>query len=155
MKASTAIQDGASSWTATNQLDTPQGTETDTATLEKGSLVLLKRSVKQGPIVIDLNFAGNKASGKMSMNGQDQPIAVDLGGPLFADAAGADQVIACLPLAEGYITTFRNFDVQTQKVKLLQLTVAGKEEITVPAGKFRTPDMGGRKPVRFLGFRAR
>ena len=138
LKISTAIQDGADSWTARNQLDTPQGTATDTATLEKGSLVLLKRSVKQGPVVIDLNFAGNKASGKMSMNGQDQPIAVDLGGPLFADAAGADQVIACLPLAEGYITTFRNFDVQTQKVKLLQLTVAGKEEITVPAGKFDT-----------------
>ena len=34
MKASTAIQDGANSWTATNQLDTPQGTATDTATLD-------------------------------------------------------------------------------------------------------------------------
>jgi dienelactone hydrolase len=138
LKVSTAIQEGAGSWTATDQLDTPQGTATDVATLEKGSLVLLKRSVKQGPVAIDLDFAGNKASGKMSMNGQDKPIAVDLGGPLFADAAGADQVIACLPLAEGYSTTFRNFDVQTQKVKLLQLTVAGKEVITVPAGTFDT-----------------
>ena len=138
MKASTAIQDGANSWTATNQLDTPQGTATDTATLEKGSLVLLKRSVRQGPVAIDLDFAGNRASGKMSMNGQDRPIAVDLGGPLFADAAGAGQVIACLPLAEGYSTTFRNFDVQAQKVKLFQLAVAGKEQVTVPAGTFDT-----------------
>jgi hypothetical protein len=99
MKLSTAIQDGAGSWTATDQMDTPQGAATDTATLEKGSLLLLKRSVKQGPLAIDLDFAGNKAAGKMSMNGQDKPIAVDLGGPLFADAAGSDQVIACLPLA--------------------------------------------------------
>src|SRR5207244_10976760 len=98
MKASTAIQDGASSWTATNQLDTPQGTATDTATLEKGSLVLLKRSVKQGPVVIDLNFAGNKASGKMRMNGQDQPIADDRGGPPGADSTGARQVPAVHPL---------------------------------------------------------
>jgi hypothetical protein len=45
---------------------------------------------------------------------------------------------ACLPLVEGYSTSFRNFDVQTQKVKLLQLTVAGKEEIKVPAGTFDT-----------------
>jgi hypothetical protein len=90
----------------------------------------------QGPVAIDLDFAGNKAAGKMSMNGQDRPIAVDLGGPLFADAAGSDQVIACLPLAEGYSTTFRNFDVQTQKVKLLQLYVARKEEVQVPAGSF-------------------
>jgi hypothetical protein len=138
LTVSTAIQDGAASWTATNKLNTPQGTATDTVTLQKGSLVLLTRSVTQGPLAIDLDFAGNKASGKMSMNGQDRPIAVDLGGPLFADAAGADQVIACLPLAEGYNTTFRNFDFQTQKVKLLQLVVAGKEQITVPAGTFDT-----------------
>jgi dipeptidyl aminopeptidase/acylaminoacyl peptidase len=138
LKVSTAIQDGAGSWIATNQMDTPQGAVTDTATLEKGSLLLLKRSVRQGPVAIDLDFAGNKAAGKMSMNGQDRPIAVDLGGPLFADAAGAEQVIACLPLEEDYSTTFRNFDVETQKMKLLQLTVAGKEEIKVPAGTFDT-----------------
>ncbi len=138
LKVATSIQDGAGSWTATDQTDLPQGSATDTTTLEKGSLLVLKRSVKQGPISIDLDFAGNKAAGKMSMNGQDRPIAVDLGGPLFADAAGAYQVIACLPLAEGYSTSFRNFDLQTQKVKLFQLTVAGKEEIKVPAGTFDT-----------------
>jgi hypothetical protein len=70
------------------------------------------------------------------MNGQDKPISVDLGGPLFGDAAGGNQVIACLPLAEGYTTSFRNFDVQTQKVKLMQLSVAGVEKVTVPAGTF-------------------
>src|SRR4029077_8715641 len=42
MKLSTAIEDGAGSWTAINQMDTSQGTATDTATLEKGSLLLLK-----------------------------------------------------------------------------------------------------------------
>ena len=136
LKLATTIQDGTGSWTAIDQMDTPQGAATDTATLEKGSLLLLKRSVKQGPVAVELDFAGNKAAGKMSMNGQDRPIAVDMGGPLFADAAASDQVIACLPLSEGYNTTFRNFDVQTQKVKLLQLSVAGKEEVQVPAGKF-------------------
>ena len=136
MKLSTAIQVGAGSIVAVDSIDTPQGTVTDTATLEKGTLLLLKRSVKQNLVAIDLDFAGNKAAGKMSMNGQDRLIAVDLGGPLFADAAGSNQVIACLPLAEGYSTTFRNFDVQTQKVKLLQLKVAGKDEVNVPAGTF-------------------
>jgi len=136
MKVSTAITDGGGAWTAVDQLDMPQGTATDTATLEKTTLIVQKRSVKQGPVAIDLDFAGNKAAGKFSMNGQDRPIAADLGGPLFADAAGANQVIACLPIADGYTTTFRNFDVQTQKVKLLQLAVAGVESVTVPAGTF-------------------
>jgi dipeptidyl aminopeptidase/acylaminoacyl peptidase len=135
-KGSSSIQDGGNAWTAIDQMDTPQGTATDTTTLAKSTLIVEKRSVKQGPVVIDLDFAENKAAGKFSMNGQDKPIAADLGGPLFADAAGANQVIACLPLAEGYTTSFRNFDVQTQKVKLLQLAVAGVENVTVPAGTF-------------------
>jgi dipeptidyl aminopeptidase/acylaminoacyl peptidase len=138
LKVSTAIEDGGSSWTAIDQMDTPQGSVIDTATLEKASLLLEKRSVKQGPVAIDIDFAGNKASGKMAMNGQEKPINADLGGPLFGDAAGGDQSIACLPLADGYTTTFRNFDIQTQKVKLLQLTVAGAESVTVPAGTFDT-----------------
>jgi dipeptidyl aminopeptidase/acylaminoacyl peptidase len=136
LKLSTTIQDGGASWTAIDQMETPGGTATDTTTIEKTTLILQKRNIAQGPVVIDLDFSGNKAAGKMSMNGQEQPISVDLGGALFADGAGGDQVIAALPLAEGYTTTFRNFDVQTQKVKLLQLSVAGVETVTVPAGKF-------------------
>jgi dipeptidyl aminopeptidase/acylaminoacyl peptidase len=136
LKVQTSIQDAGSSWTATDEMQTPQGVMTDTATLEKTTLLLEKRSLKQGPVSFDIDFAGNKAAGKMSMNGQEKPIAADLGGPLFGDAAGGDQAIACLPLAAGYSTTFRNFDVQSQKVKLLQLTVAGAESVTVPAGTF-------------------
>jgi len=105
MKLSTAIQDGTGSWTATTRWILHKRSD-DKATLEKGSLLLLKRSVKQGPVAIDLDFAGNKAAGKMSMNGQDRPIAVDL----------AAHVCRCcrfgsghrLPATgEGYNTTFR------------------------------------------------
>jgi dipeptidyl aminopeptidase/acylaminoacyl peptidase len=136
LKVSTSITDGGASWTAVNKMETPGGTATDTATIEKTTLILQKRNMTQGPVVIDLDFAGDKAAGKMNMNGQEKPIAADLGGPLFADGAGDDQVIASLPLAEGYSATFRNFDIQTQKVKLQQLNVAGVESVTVPAGKF-------------------
>jgi hypothetical protein len=136
LKVSTVITDGGSSWTAVNTLDTPQGTATDTSTIAKPALTLSKRSLKQGPVGVELDFAGDKAIGKMSMNGQDQAIAADLGGPLFADGAAGDQVIATLPLAVGYSATFRNFDVQAQKVKLDRLTVAAVETVTVPAGKF-------------------
>jgi DNA-binding NarL/FixJ family response regulator len=45
-------------------------------------------------------------------------------------------VIATLPLAEGYSTTFRNFDLQKQKPKVMQLKVTGSENISVPAGAF-------------------
>jgi hypothetical protein len=136
LKVSTAIADGGASWTATTEVDTPQGSMTDKAAMEKTTLLLQSRSMQQGPVTIDMTFADNKASGKMSMSGQDRPISVDLGGPLFADAAGGDQVLGCLPLAEGYTTTFRNFDVQSQKVRLMQLKVGPVEKVTVPAGTF-------------------
>src|SRR5207253_5325595 len=60
----------------------------------------------------------------------------DLGGTLFADGAGAYEAIASLPLPEGYTIVFRNFDVRSQKVKLMQLKVSGTEKVTVPAGTF-------------------
>ena len=72
------------------------------------------------------------------MNGEAKPVSVELGGPLFADGGGSHAVIATLPLAEGYTTTFRNFDVQKQKVSLKQVKVAGVEQVTVPAGTFAT-----------------
>jgi len=136
MTVTTAITDGGNSWTVVNTMETPQGTATDSTAIAKSSLTLQKRSLKQGPVDIEMDYAGDKAAGKMSMNGQDQPIAADMGGPLFGDAAGGDQSIASLPLAVGYSTTFRNFDIQAQKVKLQKLNVPGIETVTVPAGKF-------------------
>src|ERR1035438_1123397 len=84
IKLSTTIKDDGASWTAINSMETPGGTTIDTSTIEKTTLILRKRSVTQGPFQMDVDFSGDKAVGKMSMNGQDHPIAVDLGGPLFA-----------------------------------------------------------------------
>jgi dienelactone hydrolase len=136
LSVSTVITENGGAWTATDTIDTPNGSVTQVSTLEKGTLIEQKISLKQGPVAIDINFAGGKAAGNMSMNGQDRAISVDLGGPLFADAAGAKQAISCLPLADGYSTTYRNFDILKQKVKLMQLKVSGVEKVTVPAGTF-------------------
>jgi hypothetical protein len=41
-------------------------------------------------------------------------------------------------LAPGYRTTFRTFDVQTQKVRIWSFEVTGAETVEVPAGTFET-----------------
>jgi dipeptidyl aminopeptidase/acylaminoacyl peptidase len=133
---STVIKEENGAWTAVDTMDTPQGQAVDTATLEKGTLVVRKRKIQQGPVTINLDLADNKATGSMNMGGQDRPVSVELGGPLFADAAGGLQSLACLPLAEGYTTAFRNLDVQRQKEKMMELKVVGVESVTVPAGTF-------------------
>ncbi len=132
----TEIQEKDGGWTVTETVTTPMGEVLDIAVLDKDSLTLRKRTVKQGPVNIEFEVKDNKATGRMSMGGQDRPINVDLGGPLFADAAGATNCIASLPIQEGYSATYRNFDVQKQKPKLMQLSVAGLESVTVPAGTF-------------------
>jgi dipeptidyl aminopeptidase/acylaminoacyl peptidase len=132
----TEIKDAGSSWVVNETAKTPQGDVVDISTIEKGTLLLTHRSIKQGPVSIELDVKNNKVTGNMSMNGQDRPIAVDLGGALFADGGGAYDVIGALPLAAGYAVGFRNFDVQKQKVQLKQLKVVGTESVTVPAGTF-------------------
>jgi hypothetical protein len=123
-------------WVVTETATSPMGPMSDSATIDKGTLLLRKRVIHQGPAAIEVTFADNKATGKMTMNGQEKPITADLGGALFADGAGANDVLAALPLAEGYTTTFRNFDIMSQKVNPRQLTVVGSEKVTVPAGTF-------------------
>ncbi|MEL6669452.1 MAG: hypothetical protein AAFP08_10825, partial [Bacteroidota bacterium] len=59
-------------------------------------------------------------------------------GPLFADGGGSNQIIAQLPLAEGYTVFMRNMDMQSMQIKTFKLEVTGIEEITVPAGTFTT-----------------
>jgi len=108
----------------------------DSSMVSKGTLLLQKRIIHQGPATIEVQFADNKATGTMSMNGQTRPISADLGGVLFADGAGANDAVAALPLAEGYTTTFRNFDIMAQQVKPRSLKVDGSEKVTVPAGTF-------------------
>jgi dipeptidyl aminopeptidase/acylaminoacyl peptidase len=138
LKLSTTITDASGVWSAEESVDTPMGVMLDTTTLATGALTLESRTVKQGPMAIYVKFEGGHATGRVEMEGDDKPISVSLGGEIFADGAGSGFVIGCLPLAEGYTTAFRNFDVQQQKLKLMQLEVAGVEAITVPAGSFQT-----------------
>jgi len=136
MDLTRTVREVNGAWVVNETSQLPMGTIQDEATIDKGTLLLRKRVIHQGPAVIDVSFADNKATGKMTVNGQERPITADLGGALFADGAGANDVIAALPLAEGYNTTFRNFDLMSQKVKLRQLKVTGSEKVTVPAGTF-------------------
>lgn len=134
ISSSTEIKEDGDSWIATETSDTPFGKVVDVATIEKGTLILKRRSITQGPITIDLDFKGDKVTGTLTQSGQTTPIDVDLGGVVFA--GGIHDVLGRLPLAVDYKTAFRDFDVQKQKAQIKSLKVTGTESITVPAGTF-------------------
>jgi dipeptidyl aminopeptidase/acylaminoacyl peptidase len=132
----TDIKEENGAWTVNETAQTPQGELVDVSTIEKGSLLLKRRWIKQGPTTIELDVTPDEVTGKTTTNGKVTPLAVDTGGALFADGAGTFEVIASLPLAEGYSLSFRNFDLQKQKTQIKQLKVVGTESVTVPAGTF-------------------
>lgn len=147
---SVTIRDDGGAWAVTTAMEFPAGPVTSVSTLEKGTLILRKKAFTHflhpdqpwKPIAINLDFIANKITGTMKYVGApDKPVTVDSGGPLFAEPAGW---VGCLPLADGYMTRFRYFDIDrfalnpqaANKIKLVQLKVVGMESVTVPAGTF-------------------
>ena len=146
--SSISIKDDGSVWTITTAYEFPEGPVTDVSTLEKGTLILRKESFKHflhrdqpwKPVAINLNFSGKKLTGAMKyVSGPDKPVAMDLDGPIFIYPGGW---VGSLPLADGYSTAFRYFDVDRlpikpqASIKSVQLKVMGMERVTVPAGTF-------------------
>ncbi len=136
INSSSEVKDQPPSWSIVETMNTPMGAITDTVVMDKVKLTPIERHVKQGPVAIDLAFNGSKVTGTMAMNGNSKPVDLDLGGPDFADGAGSMDVIAALPLAEGYKTTFRNIDLQKMQPKIMELSVTGSETVTVHAVSF-------------------
>jgi hypothetical protein len=136
MTTGTVIADNAGAWKVVDSMQTPAGEATDSGVYAKRSLLLTERALTQGPVSIKYAVANNKATGQMSMGSQARPIDADLGGATYGDGPGAGFVFGALPLADGYTTTVRNFNVQSQQVQNAELRVTGTETITVPAGTF-------------------
>ena len=136
IKMSTEIKEKNGAWWVTDELGMMMISMKDSAALEKGTLVMLSRSMNEGGSKVDLEFDAGKVTGTLKMDGKKSAIDMAIGGPVFGEGPGYAQVIACLPLAEGYSAEFRNFDIQKQKPRAMRLEVARSEEVEVPAGTF-------------------
>ena len=142
---STTVKDEGGAWTVTVAMEFPEGQVTGVRTLDKSTLILRKESFRHfvhpdqrwKVVAINLDFTGKKVTGiSTNANGEDKAIVVDLTGPVFADVTGSMVTIGCLPLADGYSTTVRDWDTLGLKERLWQLKVTGTERVTVPAGTF-------------------
>jgi dipeptidyl aminopeptidase/acylaminoacyl peptidase len=134
-KTTDIVADG-DNWKVTESLVSPMGTMSDETIMSKKTLTPIKRMAKQGPATIEMAYSADKVTGSMNMGGNAKTFDTNSEGPMFADGGGASVVLASLPLKEGYTTTYRNFDIQSQKPKVFALTVLSKESVTVPAGTF-------------------
>jgi dipeptidyl aminopeptidase/acylaminoacyl peptidase len=130
------IREEADTVVVTDTVQSPMFQGVAVSVLDKGTLTLRSRKDKQGPMELDLAVADGKATGNLAGGPEPKALDVKLGGPVFADGAGAHQVLAMLPLALGFETTYRNVDPMKGKETLHRVKVAGAEVIAVMAGSF-------------------
>ncbi|RLC96462.1 MAG: hypothetical protein DRI46_13840 [Chloroflexi bacterium] len=123
-------------WRVISEQTGPMGAAVDTFDVDYNSLLPVYRGIKQGGTTVTVNYSETEINGSINMPGREMPLTSELEAPVYGSETALDLVLASLPLAPGYATTLRTFDVLTQSVKIMSLGVAGVEEVTVPAGTF-------------------
>ncbi len=136
MDVTRTVEETTEGWRITEITRGPMGEVQDVEILAKEILQPRERHLQQGPVMVDLTYSDSRIEGTFNMQGNEQPVSVDLEGPIYSDGAGGDLVVASLPLEDGYAVTYPTFDLMTQKVKRMRLEVKGTESVTVPAGTF-------------------
>ena len=89
-----------------------------------------------GGAAIAMQYTDEKLTGEIRAPGRTIPIDADLDGPVVADGAGRDALIATLPLAVGYRATVHTFDINMGKVRPMLLEVTGTETVESAVGPF-------------------
>ncbi|MCU0639020.1 MAG: DUF3108 domain-containing protein, partial [Candidatus Krumholzibacteria bacterium] len=133
---SKAVRGGRNIWRLITAQTSDMGSAVDTFDVDQASLLPLYRGIKQGGTTVKLDFSETEIVGKMAMGANEMPLTTKLDAPVYGSDAALELVMIALPLAPGYKTSLRTFDILTQSVKVMSLEVTGIENVTVPAGTF-------------------
>ena len=131
-----AKRGGQDVWRIISEQSSPMGAAADTFDVDIKTLIPVYRGVKQGGTTVRVNYSENAINGAISMPGREMPLESKLDAPVYGTDNALDVVLGSLPLAPGYKTTLRTFDILSQSVKVMTVEVAGIEKVTVPAGTF-------------------
>jgi hypothetical protein len=123
-------------WLVITVTESEMGASVDTFYVDKGTLAPVAHNVESGQMKAYGDYGADAIKGEISMGSQSIPIDVPLSAPVSPDGGALEVALTTLPLAEGYETTLRMFDVMSLKVRPWSLKVLGTEKIEVPAGSF-------------------
>ena len=113
---------------------TPFGASESITIVKKGSLLPVSME-STGFSAMKLTYGEDKITGEASnMQGNKSPIEVAKKGPVYSETV----IVPCLPLTEGYSTSFQAFNPFVRKVVTMDLKVVGKEKVEVAGGAFDT-----------------
>lgn len=128
--------DGTPAWLVLTVTESDLGATIDTFYVDRGTLGPMEHSVEREQMKAFGEYSTDAVKGQIEMGSQIIPIDVPLSAPIAPDGSALEVALGALPLAEGYETTLRVFDVLTMKVRPWSLKVAGTEKAEVAAGSF-------------------
>lgn len=112
------------------------GSGVDTVDYDATTLQPLRQEIQQGMATISLTYTDKTISGMMKAGGQTMPINATVEGPMMPSSNTSGVLLATLPLAEGYQTAYKTFDLMSAQPKVVSLKVIGKEKVTIAKGTF-------------------
>jgi len=121
MQVTREIKKEGSQWIIKDASTSAMGNSEDVLYLE--NMKPVKRVMMQGGQTIEVGYGKDNIS--LTMMGKTKEMPFD--GAYLTNGAGYDLLVARLPLAEGYKTSFYSLDAMTQKLKIMKLEVTGKE----------------------------
>ena len=120
-------------------MKTPQGEAADVTAIDKGTLAVRTREIKQGPDGDQRwRSTARKATGTVAMGGQPQPV---VGGPRRSALRRRprrvpfDRRAAAEGRLHGHVSQLRRDEAEGRRSS--RLKVVGIEDVTVPAGTFK------------------
>lgn len=114
----------------------PMGSGVDTVDYDAVTLLPLRQEVQQGPAKISFTFTDKAITGTMQAGGQTMPINATVDAPTMPSSNSSGVILATLPFADGYQTSYKSFDIMSAQTKTISLKVVGKEKVTTAKGTF-------------------
>lgn len=123
MEMTRTIKADGTNWNVLDEAKGGFGTMSDASLLNGKDLSLMKRTVVQGPVTVTMINEPGKVS--IEMGGKNTSLNTDA--LVISDGAALDLIVARMPLAAGYKTSFKTVDAASMTLKELILEVSGME----------------------------
>jgi hypothetical protein len=108
----------------------------DVNTLEKKTLKPVQRETEVGEKRMVLAYEPSMMRSKIMDDAGTREEKYPTNEKVLSEGAGLDLILGAMSLHEGMKLPYKTFDAENQQLTLHELTVSGKEMISVPAGDF-------------------
>jgi dipeptidyl aminopeptidase/acylaminoacyl peptidase len=135
-KTEISIKADGDVWTVVEKTEGAMGSGTDTTSLEKATLLPVKRVIDQGSAHVEVAFADGKVAGEIKAQGQTIPVDAKVTGRVLSNGATLYLALSTLPLEPGKSWTVKSFDLLGGKERGVVVAVDKVEDVKVAGGSF-------------------